>query len=209
MKRRNCIALVFFMLVLLGGFFLWDRGSNSRPILAFKGYESSSTNGVRFARFELQNTTKRSIWLVFGGKLGSPLSPGFLERPVIAPLEAASNRGTKPYSVEVGSFIITDEELRPGANRVFDFPLVPAGPPEEVGISYYVGNFKDAHDFFEHMGIPLLDSRASLKDKLEYYLQKLKSQFRGPKYQEVWCQQPISSREEKPTNTTQPNSKTP
>ena len=51
---------------------------------------------------------------------------------------ATNGVASKLYKVKVGDLFMYGEELRPGANRVFDFTLVSGKPPEQVGITYYL-----------------------------------------------------------------------
>ncbi len=207
MKRRRRIALGIFTLAVLASLIFWKAQPSSSPVLVFEGYETAATNGTQLVRLKLQNTTRQSVWLFFSGDAGSTITPGFLERPMIAPHETTNAVQTNLYSVKIGSFFMYGEELRPGASRFFDFPLVSGKPAEQLGISYYVGSFKDSRDFFAHMALPILQNDASFKDRLKFYWEKFKRHFGGPKQREVWCQQPVSFQKGAPTDVMPPTNK--
>ncbi|HXC99079.1 MAG TPA: hypothetical protein VN048_07040 [Verrucomicrobiae bacterium] len=209
MKSRNHIALAFITLAAVAGLLFWDAGSGSSPALVFKSYVFSTTNAEQFAKRELQNTTGHSLWLWVESDNGSVFNPHVIERPVVAAPKVIKGAATNHFRMKSMDLFILGEELRPGASRVFNFPLVSGKGPEQVGISFYVGNFKDSGEFFDYIMTLPLTSDVGLKAKLTFYWQKLKSHFGGPKYHEVWCEQPVSFQERKPADAAQTNSNAP
>lgn len=207
MKRRRLIILASFILIALAGFVFCNMGSSSRPVLAFIAYGRSETSSAQFAKLKLKNTTDTPIWLFWSGEAGSPLNPGFLEKPMTVPHNATNGVETNSsrfYSLRAGSFFMHGQGLLPGENLELDLPLVSGKPPEQVGISYYAGNFKDDNDFFNNMVTQLQPDSASLKDRIRYWWQKSKRLFKTRKHYEVWCPQALSFQTEKPSPTNAP-----
>src|SRR5208283_3400883 len=159
MKKSRLVFLAFFVLVLAAGLIFWLARPGSRPVLVFKGYEPAGTNSTRIARLELQNTTRKTFWIEFAGT-EFPLSPGFLVRPMVAPPRATNGAETNLYSFAVGRFFMRGERLPPGETLKLDCPLRSGTAPEWVGISCYLGKFRDGNDFIDSLGIQVLDDRA-------------------------------------------------
>jgi len=83
------------------------------------------------------------------------------------------------------------DKLLPGQNLLLQFPLTLGQPTSHVGVSYYVGSFKDGHDMLENIRTPLLNRCAGLMDRAAFYWGESKRRFRVPKRDEVWCPEPV------------------
>jgi hypothetical protein len=81
--------------------------------------------------------------------------------------------------------------LLPGQSLLLEFPLVPGKPASQVGVDFYVGNFRDGNDFLSNLQTPLLGSNVSFKDKAAFYWEKTKRRFKALKRYEVWCPQAV------------------
>jgi hypothetical protein len=171
----------------------------SRPVLDFEGYERSETSAGQVAKLKLRNTTSKPIWLFLSGENFS--RPEFLERPVAVQPPGRNDPRTNVHSIRLGSFSISGKRVLPGKSLEMEFPLVSGKAPEQVGLCYYVGNFKDGNEFIHSLRLPLLIGRASLKDKVEFYWENFKRKLTAPKCYEVWCAQPLSFQTGKATNS--------
>ena len=188
MKTQRLIRLGVIILTVIIGWNLLNAHPHANPVLVFKGYGPAATNTAHLANFELRNTTSKSIWLCYSGA-EFPLRTPFLERPIVVRPKTDNPQHTNIYSLSVGSFFMHGDELPPGQKLLLEFPLDSGKTASQVGIAYYVGNFKDGNDFLANMGTTILDQSASLKDKVAFYWQASKRHFRAPKRSEVWCPQ--------------------
>jgi hypothetical protein len=196
MKRQRLIILASIILIVFVGFVYWNAGSSSHPVLVFKGYERSGTNAAQSAKLELRNTTRTPIWLLLEGEK-FPLSPGFLERPMVIPPKTTNGVETIFRNLRIGSFFMNGKKLLPGDSLGLEFPLVSGKPPEQGGLTCYVGDFKDGNDFINNVMIVLLDDRATLKERIKFFWEKIKRSLKAPRHFEVWCPQPLSFQSEK------------
>jgi hypothetical protein len=193
MKKRRLLILASLFLVALAGI-LWKTRTTPPPVLAFKWYGRSATSGNQTATFELRNTTRSSIWILYSGGWLSG-GPGFVKRPVVvAPPMAKNAAGI--YSLSAGSFFMRGKIIFPGDSLILEFPLDSATPAQQVGIRYYTGHFKTENDFLDSLFItmpPPLPNDASLNQRIGFYWDKAKNSFPSFKSQhEVWCPQPVS-----------------
>jgi hypothetical protein len=199
MKKRRTIILVAVMAMVGIGFALW-RIRGPQPTLVFKGYERSGTNGAQIAVLELQNPTSQRIWLCFHGINAAP-SPEFLERPIFALPRTNNSNGPNLFSVTVGSVFFSSEVLDPGEARILHFSVVSGMPQVQVGLRYYVGNFKDGNDFMaKAIEMPVLSSEATLKDRAKYFWWCEAGRFIGRKTCDVWCPNVLAFQAGMPTN---------
>jgi hypothetical protein len=192
-KTQRLIASLFFVAACLSVFALFNSRPSPRPCLLVRAYEGSTSNAVQVAKLELHNTTSKDIWLYYSGE-EFPLRPPFIERRLSVLPTAANASETNVFSVRIGHFFMHGEKLVPGDSVVLDFPLHDGEPAKLVGVSYYLGTFADGNDFIGNLGTPLLDDRANLKQRAEFYFQKFRRSFRAPKQGEVWCSTALSFR---------------
>ncbi len=175
----------------MGGMLLLNTPRTSSPTLILNEYEGSGTNAGAIAELELRNTTGKAIWLSYSGS-EFPLRPPLLERPTGPLPKPAHGMGTNVYSLRVGSFFMRGEKVLPGSSIQLDVPLHPGESPKRVGVSYYFGRFSDGNDFLSNLGMPLLDSRANLKDKTAFYTQRFRRKLKAPQRHEIWCADSLS-----------------
>jgi hypothetical protein len=164
----------------------------SQPALEFQGYSKSPTNEDRFATFLLRNTTRKTMWLIKGGR-EFPLSPPFRERPDIS---------TWPTNilVSLGSYFMSGERLPPGKSLPIEFKLQPGKPPKQIGIYYFFGNYKDGNDVIEATTIYYYVPSNNLWEKIKNFLWTTKHRWQAPKSRQVWCLEWVSLDKAKTTN---------
>lgn len=195
MNRRTIIVLAIATFGVSTGLLFEIHEPSSDPVLVVEGVERSETNSTQLVKLRLDNRSRKSIWLLFSGE-GFPLRPPFLELSA-----AVMANNTNVYSIiRAGSFFMHGEEVLPGKSLSLDFPVVSGEPAKQVGVSYYVGDFKDGNDFTSSLGILVLANQASLKDKIEFFFDKFKRSLKRPKYGEAWCAQALSFRSGVSTN---------
>jgi hypothetical protein len=153
-------------------------------VLVFKGYEGATSNTAQIAIFQLRNNSRRTIWLCYTGT-EYPLRAPFLEEPI------SVRKETNVYRISLGSFFMHGEKVLPGKDLALEFPLIYGNPAERVGISYYVGSFKDGTDFLGSLRRPL-PSSATLAGKIAFCWNNSKRRISAPKRYEVWCPEPVS-----------------
>lgn len=197
MKRPRFLFFVFGAIIVCIGFLASVGTQSPRPVLEFVSYETPGTNAEQFAKLVLRNTTGKSIWLYSEGPLASKSQPRFLRQRATP----ATRRGTNNITIIGGSYIVRAEEVLPGTDREMEFTLYPGNAPEHAGIYCYTGNIKDASDLFRVVWTPTLKKHANLKDKIEYYWDRLKWKLKDARRYEVWCPQLLSYQTEKATNS--------
>ena len=188
MKTKSLVLLCAIVLTVIAAVILSSAHRDAEPVLVFKGYRSTPTNATQVANFELRNMSSRVIWLSFGGR-EFPLSATFLERPLVRPPNTNNTQWT--ISASIGSYFEQGEKLLPGQNLLLEFPLVSGKPASQVGVDFYVGNFRDGNDFLSNLDTPLLCSDASFNEKATFYWEKTKRRFKAVKRYEVWCPQAV------------------
>jgi hypothetical protein len=94
----------------IGGLAFWLSRAGPAPELVFKGYENSAINSNQYAKFELRNTSRLSIWL-YCECSGGETYFGFLPRGL-----GVSSGFTSPANPVIGT-LVWGVELRPGQRR--------------------------------------------------------------------------------------------
>jgi hypothetical protein len=193
MKKRRIIILAAVMAIVVLGFVL-SKEHRPQPVLLFKGYERFGTNGDGVAKFELRNTTSKTIWLFLSGT-GAALEPQLLERP--RPIRSSDSRGVETNRLDFsGGPSFMGEALIPGNNFAFDFPISRGRRPEQVGVCFYIGNYANGHDFVTNLtwpaGVDWANTKG-LKGKFENLREKAEHPFKAPRRHEVWCRVVLSS----------------
>jgi hypothetical protein len=188
MKPKRLFLLGWILLAIVAVLALTHGPRDADTVLSFQGY-SLKTNGTQVACFELRNKSRSDIWLRYGGT-EFPLRAPFLERPTVIP-EKTQNADTSCCVVSAGSYFMTGERLSPAQTLLLEFPMVSGKPALQVGVEYYVGNFKDGNDFLGNGFTYLLASDAHLGERIAYYWRTARQWFHTPKRCEVWCPQSV------------------
>jgi hypothetical protein len=191
MKIRWLIPLIFMIAILIGIFLCFQTPPNSGLVLVFTGYEISSASKRQIAKLELRNSTGAPIWLQYSGE-EFPLRAPFLERPLVAPPRLTNSIGPAVYSLRAGSFFFSGEPVLPGGSVAFEFPIFLGEPAKQAGVVCYTGTFADGNDFLGSLSTTGLNTKAGLKDKAAFYLERLKRKIKAPRYHEVWCTNTLS-----------------
>lgn len=191
MRAKRLVPAAFVIVIAIGSWLLFNTAPTSPPTLVLNRYEASATNASAVAKLELRNTTGEAIWLYYCGS-EFPLAAPLLERPTAPPPKPANGMETNIYSLSVGSFFMRGEKVLPGSTVRLEFPLRAGEPAKQVGVSYYFGRFSDGNDFLSNLRTPLLDSRASWKDKGVFYWQRFRRRLQAPQRHEIWCADSIS-----------------
>lgn len=185
MKPKRLITLLSVIVIVIGGWLYFNSRSGSVPELVFKGYQTVATDGQSVAKFELRNTTRKTIWLCYLGR--GPLGPPFLRRSAAASQKPTSHWGTN-IIVTAGSFFEGARNMRPGDRVELEFPLRSDDGPQQVGIMCYGGSFTDSNDFLSQLSTP---TWANWKGKAAFYWHKLNRRLKGFKRYDVWCPTPV------------------
>jgi hypothetical protein len=190
MRTRLLLLAGTGAIIVVAGFGTLNFRPDGEPLLIFKGYSARTTNGTQLATFELRNPSKRAIWLCYSGT-EFPLKAEFLERPMTVPTCEENTQQTNVYILSVGSFFMQGEKVLPGGSLMLEFPLISGKPASQIGVCCYAGKFSDGNDFLSHLGTPLLDQKATWKEKGEFYFENARRRFKAPKRYEIWCSQPV------------------
>ena len=113
--------------------------SDGHPVLLFRGYGSDETNKAKVAKFELRNTTTKTIRLDYEGSK-PPLTAPILVRAV-TPVKPSDTNWSVRASFR--HWFTEEHVLLPGKTLRLEFPLVPGDAAVQVGLEYYLNRLED------------------------------------------------------------------
>ena len=73
-------------------------------------------------------------------------------------------------------------------------------PPQQVGITYFVGNFENGNELIFSRYDAVVGPDASLLEKTKNLLERIKRQLKGSRPREIWCSEMLSLPVSKITN---------
>lgn len=188
MKKRQLIFLLGLVLLCIAVFGFWLSRPSDAPVLVFKGYEEATNGPTRTARFELRNTTKHPIYIL--NKWWPPGSPtdSYVKKPVH--FEAGiTNIGEAVYIRGRANMAMSPDpiEILPAQTNEIKIILPIGSGPEQIGMGYYTGRYKDKDDFFNNLIRAYVLPNASLKQKAWNRWNNFTRWLRNPKQHDLWC----------------------
>lgn len=181
MKKRLIILLGLVLVCgAVIGFWIFRKPRS----LVFVGYAA----GKRIARFELRNPTAHPIYIV--NKYPSPGEKTFLKKPIYVDT-SGTNVGEEFYLPGKTGLLKdpTPCEILPGQTFEFQISLASHNNPEQIGVRYYTGHFKDRWDFYNKLAPMMATAPPNLtwKQRAKSYWDDFQKWLKRPRQHDVWC----------------------